>query len=86
MTTDKPNCYKCVHRRTIPGDAHSRCNAMKVAKVSGHEHGIRSGWFRWPLNFDPVWLLSCDSFSCDPTKNQPEAELDPLSELLGMLR
>ena len=22
---DKPNCYKCKHRGTIPGDAHSRC-------------------------------------------------------------
>ena len=21
----KPNCYKCVHRGTVPGDAHSSC-------------------------------------------------------------
>lgn len=20
-----PNCYKCVHRRSVPGDAHSAC-------------------------------------------------------------
>lgn len=30
--------------------------------VSGDEHGIRSGWFNWPLNFDPVWLQTCDGF------------------------
>lgn len=22
---DKPNCYKCVFRREVPGDAHSSC-------------------------------------------------------------
>ena len=25
-TSTKPNCYKCEHRRTISGDAHSRCD------------------------------------------------------------
>lgn len=23
--SEKPDCYKCIHRRTLPGDAHSRC-------------------------------------------------------------
>lgn len=23
--TEKPNCYDCQHRRSIPGDAHSQC-------------------------------------------------------------
>ena len=30
--------------------------------ISGHEHGIRSGWFNWPINFDPSWLLTCNGF------------------------
>ena len=30
--------------------------------VKGNPHGIRSGWFNWPFNFDPVWLESCDGF------------------------
>ena len=25
MSDQKPNCYECIHRGTIPGDAHSRC-------------------------------------------------------------
>lgn len=23
---EKANCYKCIHRGTVPGDAHSCCN------------------------------------------------------------
>ena len=27
---EKPNCYKCIHRRNVPGDAHSSCAHPKV--------------------------------------------------------
>ena len=57
----KPNCYECHYRKGISGDAHSQCKNIK-AEVTGHEIGIRKGWFEWPRNFDPVWLLSCDRF------------------------
>ncbi len=30
--------------------------------VVGDPHGIRMGWFAWPWNYDPVWLVSCDGF------------------------
>jgi hypothetical protein len=30
--------------------------------VKGDPYGIKSGWFAWPLNFDPVWLEKCDGF------------------------
>lgn len=83
--TEKPNCYNCVHRGTLPGDAHSRCNNI-TAKVVGHEHGIRSGWFMWPLNYDPTWLISCDGFSDNPEDKKPKAKIDPLAELLSILR
>lgn len=58
---EKPNCYECKYRGTIPGDCHSCCSNFN-AKVLGHAHGIKSGWFYWPFNFDPVWLISCDRF------------------------
>lgn len=32
-------------------------------KVRGNAHGIRSGWFQHPFNFDPVWLESCTGFT-----------------------
>ena len=81
----RPDCYKCVHRLTIPGDAHSRCNNLQ-AKVEGNSYGIRSGWFRWPVNFDPVWLTACSGFSTNPKDKKPIQKLSPLAEILGMLR
>jgi hypothetical protein len=61
MAKKRPNCYECAYRGRIPGDAHSSCG-NNAASVTGNEHGINSGWFRWPVNFDPTWLISCDGF------------------------
>ena len=30
--------------------------------VTADSHGVRMGWFNWPLNFDPIWLETCDGF------------------------
>lgn len=80
-----PNCYKCAHRRELPGDAHSRCNNHK-AHVTANPHGVRMGWFLWPLNFDPTWLVSCDGFSTDEKdKNAETKKLDPMIELFAIL-
>lgn len=65
----EPNCYKCIYRGTIPGDAHSLCRNFK-AKVTGMSHGIKNGWFFWPINFDPVWLVSCNGFKETESKNE----------------
>ena len=77
---DKPNCYECQYRGSVPGDAHSCCHypgtdtelfAMfdsgnrelaKELHITANAHGVRNGWFMWPVNFDPVWLLTCDGF------------------------
>ncbi|MFI5304329.1 MAG: hypothetical protein ACHQYP_05970 [Nitrospiria bacterium] len=79
------NCYECVHRGTLPGDCHSRCNNHE-ANVKGNAHGIKNGWFKWPYNFDPTWLISCDGFSNNPEDEKPPAKSNPLAELLAMLR
>lgn len=83
---EKPNCHKCVHRRAIPGNCHISCNNVK-ANISGDRHGRAMGWFTWPFNFDPVWLISCDGFSDKPEDNlKSEASDDPMFSLLTMLR
>lgn len=30
-----------------------------IFKVEGEPHGIRNGWFNWPVDFDPAWLKTC---------------------------
>jgi len=57
----QPNCYECKYRKNIPGDAHIECTNI-TCKVEGNEVGIRRGWFHYPYNFDPVWLINCDGF------------------------
>ena len=62
------SCYQCVNRRNIPGDAHSSCVKPDKA-MTGNAHGIRSGWFCYPYNFDPVWRTKeCDNFESKPTQ------------------
>jgi len=56
---DRPNCYQCKHREEILW--HSRCH-NKNAIVVGDERRIKKGWSSWPLNFDPMWLKSCNGF------------------------
>lgn len=67
----KPNCYTCKYRQNIPGDDHSACT-NRNAHVEGHSHGIKMGWFYYPYNFDPVWLIKCDGFE----KRSNESPLD----------
>jgi len=46
--------------------------SAKELNIKGNPHGIRSGWFNWPYNFDPVWLETCDGFTPIPPKSPPE--------------
>jgi len=78
-----PDCYKCVHRRNVPGDAHSGC-VNNTAHVTGNLHGIRMGWFLWPANFDPVWLETCTGFSDNPDDKTTGSAPD-LFEVVKML-
>lgn len=86
---EKPDCYKCEHRRKLVSNAHSKCvhpltgkgsrneirdlissigtipiseKAVISLDVKAHSRGVEMGWFAWPVNFDPVWLLSCSGF------------------------
>jgi hypothetical protein len=92
----KPNCYECIHRGEVPGDAHSCCNHPLVKQdgnpfgaivdmlsgknvaaavqldIKGDATGIRRGWFMWPANFDPVWLLNCNGFTPKETNEQKD--------------
>lgn len=40
----------------------TRSPLEKRMNISYNRHGFNNGWFSWPINFDPVWLESCDGF------------------------
>ena len=55
-------CYQCKYRRDIPGDCHSAC-VNPDPEMTANPHGIKMGWFFYPLNFDPVWKTKlCNNF------------------------
>ncbi len=55
-------CFQCARRRNIPGDAHIRC-VKPDPEMTGDPHGIKKGWFWYPLNFDPNWKTKmCNNF------------------------
>jgi len=61
------DCHNCVHRRPIPGDAHIQC-AKPDPLMIGDPHGVKNGWFMYPLNFDPVWAKkNCSNYLPKPT-------------------
>ena len=35
-------------------------------EVFGNAHGIKSGWFSWPIDFDPCWLEKCTGIAEKP--------------------
>ena len=38
--------------------------------ITGSAHGITNGWFSWPLDYDPVWMVGrCLEFLPVPTMN-----------------
>ena len=42
--------------------ARSLETADKSFSIEGNPHGIKNGWFTWPIDFDPVWVETCTGF------------------------
>lgn len=66
MAKKKQDCYECVFREKIKGDAHSKCNAEII------KNDVKAEWNQWsvgfPNNFDPHWIKSCKKYT--PLNNQ----------------
>lgn len=61
---DAHSCCKYPGNKTGMFDMFDSGNDKNREKlnIKAAEHGIRSGWFMWPTNFDPTWLENCDGF------------------------
>jgi hypothetical protein len=60
-----PNCHTCRHHRSLlPESMHSRCVHPwpEHLRVEGDAYGRACGWFNWPQDFDPTWLLECNGW------------------------
>lgn len=56
------NCYNCINHIKTPGNSHIRCLKPDM-EMTGDRHGIKNGWFYYPLLFDPVWATKkCSNF------------------------
>ena len=49
------NCHECIEARPVPGNSHIECVTPDPG-MRGDSHGIREGWFMYPLVFDPTWM------------------------------
>lgn len=63
MKRDRFNeCYKCIHKRDVPGNAHIKC-VKPDADMIGNQYGISNGWFLYPSLFDPTWkMVMCKNY------------------------
>ena len=59
-------CHRCAHMEPVPGNTHISCTSPDP-RVRGDAHGIRNGWFIYPLLFDPIWMtVPCTHFLESP--------------------
>ena len=64
------SCHSSCHHPKLGGAAGEMIATLVFANaqqsllgIKGNRHGINSGWFMWPINFDPVWLEACEGFT-----------------------
>ena len=87
----KAKCFECAYKGAKPGDAHTRCkydwSKSKFMMPRGNPHGIRHGWYMFPLNYDPVWMQEeCQAFATEANPDMVKDKYDPLLELAALLR
>lgn len=89
MNEKKNTCQGCAYRLDVPGNTHSSCcfdwEKSEIQKPRGHHHGIEKGWFAFPYNYDPIWMISeCKAFSIEKDEKMVR-RFSPAEQLLGML-
>jgi len=64
VSGDAHSCCRYPKNETGMFDLFSAQNMKNSRKlnIKGDPHGVRMGWFMWPTNFDPTWLINCDGF------------------------
>jgi len=82
------NCHSCAYKQNVPGDAHIACsfNHKKAGTPvpRGNQHGINNGWYMFPVNYDPNWMVDeCLHYS---EEKDPEFVIEPFESLFQLMR
>ena len=90
INENKKSCSTCAYKRNIPGNTHIACKfdffGQGVPMPNGDKHGIKNGWYAFPFNYDPIWMVeecTVHSKTADPNKT---IKNNPLFDILSLLR
>ena len=57
------NCKNCVFGKAVEGSSHHMsCRRFGVNIAGVNEHGVKNGWFMFPIDYDVIWAETCDGF------------------------
>lgn len=73
-------CYHCDFKRSVPGTHHIGC-AKPDPKMVGNAHGVREGWFIYPILFDPIWKERWCAHYKGPLSRPADAEEEEFDNL-----
>lgn len=71
-------CKDCAHKVNVPGTHHVSCNKATAVVDGVSDHGVKNGWFSFPLNYDPIWAEKCHGF-LDNSKKIEDMDKDELA-------
>jgi len=84
------DCYKCGYKGKNPGSEHIRCkynwSKSELSQPKGNPHGIKHGWWIFPIIFDPTWMIdNCPAFAIESLKEMIIEKYDPFLEVTAIL-
>ena len=68
-------CRTCAYKKDVSGDTHISCSFdwdnSKYTPPKASPYGIRSGWYLFPINFDPIWQETpCQEYSINKDESK----------------
>lgn len=62
-------CRTCEFKHSNAGTHHLRCTKTN-AIININTAARAKGWANWPIDFDPIWIDTCDSYYNENQYNQ----------------
>lgn len=80
MPQPNDKCRKCPYSQAAPGSSHHlECHYSWITQPepapAGDEHGKRNGWWLFPINFDPIWMVG--ECTVEAAERDPDKTMNP---------